>query len=352
MNKIVELTNLITELAHEREPNEDKLNSYKERFNNIYSDGYRHEYSEVTGVLFSIESDEERDFLPEKIKDIKDIMEEGEVKKSVSKLWDHINLENIRLAELKKISKEANKAFTEVNEVKNKYIDLQEKWSNINNQAIEVDEKLKKMDKDIDNSNAKSITILGIFSGIVMAFTGGLSFIASSLQNMNQVSIYRLVLVVILLSMAIFNIIFMLMYMIGKFTGSYIGGKCNCNDRIEGCNDKKIKCAVVRYPLPIWFNILTSLSILTIFIMYIIDRFNLITKVLKYNLYLGLITMAICSIIYFILVYMGLKNIAKIECEYEYIESPLNPINGILSYMQGGYRKKEKYCVSKKSSKD
>lgn len=221
---------------------------------------------------------------------------------------------------------------------------MKEQWTDISDQAIKVDKKLQQMDKDIDSSNAKSITILGIFSGIVMAFTGGLSFIASSLQNMNKVSIYRIVLVIILLSMAIFNIIFMLMYMIGKFTGAYIGGKCNCEDRIEGCADKTLKCVVVRYPLAMWFNIISTVSILTLSILYVIDRFNLITKVLNYNLYFGLVIMAIFTIIYFLLICMGLKKISDIECMYEYVQSPLSKIGGFMTRMGSGYIKKDKYC--------
>lgn len=349
MNKDLELTNLISELAKDTNLDISNLNRYKNKFENIYTDNYRHEYSEITKVLFSINDSEGRDYLSGKIKDIGNLIENEDIKKRVLKLWDHINLENIRLAELKKISEDTNKAFTEVNEVKEKYSklekqysELEKHWNNIDIQANAVDKKLKKMDKDIDNSTSKSITILGIFSGIVMAFTGGLSFIASSLQNMNQVSIYRLILVITLISTAIFNIIFMLMYMIGRFTESYIGGKCNCDSRVEGCNDKKLRCVAIRYPLVVWFNIICLLSISTTSILYLVDRFNIITKVLKYNLWMGIISMVFITIMYFLLIVIGLFYIARIECMYEYVQSPLNLANK-LGILKGRYVKKEKY---------
>lgn len=337
MNKDIELTNLIRKIAENSKLDDKALNSYKEKFKEIYSCDYRHEYSKITDLLFQIEDSEERAFLSGKIKDIGNSIEDNELKRRVLKLWDHINLENIRLEKLKKISQEANSAFIEVSEIKQKYSELEKL-------ADSVDSKIKEMNKDIDNSTSKSITILGIFSGIVMAFTGGLSFIASSLQNMNQVSIYRLILVLTLLSTAIFDIIFMLMYMIGRFTDSYIGGKCNCENHIVGCDDKKKKCVVVRYPLFIWFNILSSIIIITLSIIYLIDRFNILTIMLGYNLYLAIIVMISFSIVYLTAVSLLIKKLAEIECEYEYVE-PVELLNfkSFFGSSKGYYRKKDKY---------
>lgn len=343
MNKDVKLTNLITRLAKEVKLNEENLENYKNEFEDIYSDNYRHEYSQVTKVLFSIEEDEGRSFLSSKIKDIRDSISDPDIKRRVSKLWDHINLENIRLEQLKRISNDANKAFTEVNEVKSQYTDLEEKWEKINKQAKDVDDKIKKMDKDIDNSTAKSITILGIFSGIVMAFTGGLSFIASALENMSQVSIYRLVLVIIVLSMSIFNIIFMFMYTIGRFTNSYLGSNCNCDNVLEGCSDKKLKCIVVRYPLASYFNILCSLSIMTLIFLYTIDRFNLLTKLISHNIFFGLCFLAIIFGSYLFLIFFIIQKISKIECEYEYVKPVFANMNFLAQRFTGSYRKKDKY---------
>ncbi|MBC5630783.1 hypothetical protein H8S20_18170 [Clostridium sp. NSJ-6] len=343
MSKDVQLKELISKLANDNKLDKQKLEEYKLEFEKIYTDNYRHEYSQVTKVLFSIGDDEGRAFLASKIRDIGNSIDNINVKKRVIKLWDHVNLENIRLEELKKISVEANKAFTEVNDVKNKYAEIEERWEVINEQAAKVDDKLKEMNKDIDNSTAKSITILGIFSGIVMAFTGGLSFIASSLEKVNEVSIYRLVLVIILLSMAIFNIIFMLMYTIGRFTGSYLGGNCNCENVFEGCADKKIKCTVVRYPLASYFNIACSLVIMTLIFLYTIDRFNLITKLISYNIFLGIISLTLIFGIYLLVLVFIILKLSKIECEYEYFEPAIANIKYITQSFRGGYRKKDKY---------
>lgn len=343
MGKDIQLTDLITRLAKEVKLDEENLKTYKNEFEDIYSDNYRHEYSQVTKVLFDIEDDEGRAFLASKIKDIGNLIDCEDKKKGVYKLWDHINLENIRLEQLKRISNDANKAFTEVNEVKKKYSDLEKSWEKINKQADNVNEKFEKMDRDIDNSTAKSITILGIFSGIVMAFTGGLSFIASSLDKMNEVSIYRLVLTIILLSMSIFNTIFMLMYTIGRFTDSYLGRTCNCDNVLEGCSDKKLKCTVVRYPLASYFNILCSLSIMTLIFLYTIDRFNLLTKLISHNIFWGLFFLAIIFGSYLLLIFFIIQKISKIECEYEYVKPVFANMNFLAQRFTGSYRKKDKY---------
>ncbi|MBS6025852.1 MAG: hypothetical protein KIB00_17395 [Paeniclostridium sordellii] len=343
MNKDKKLKELIDRLSKDSQLDENKLEDYKKEFNEVYSNNYRHEYSQVTKVIFDMEEGEGRAFLANKIKDIGNLIEDENTKKSVFKLWDHINLENIRLEQLKKISNDTNKAFEEVNEVKNKYSQLEDRWNKINKQAEDVDEKLQRMDRDIDNSTAKSITILGIFSGIVMAFTGGISFIASSLERMNEVSIYRLVLIIILLAMGIFNIIFMLIYAIGRLSGSYLGNKCNCKDVFYGCDDKKIKCSVVRYPLASYFNIGCSLIIMTLVFIYTIDRFNLITKVMNHSMSLGISSITLTFGLYLLILAFIILKISKIECEYEYVPSVLNGLNILAENFTGNYRKKDKY---------
>ncbi|MEQ8156957.1 MAG: hypothetical protein ABRQ25_19140 [Clostridiaceae bacterium] len=123
-NKAGEFIKLITDLANLSELNENTLNEYVEKFTSIYSSGYRHEYSSVTRVLFLLNSVEDRDFFSAKIKDIKKVIEDKETneeaneeaKKGIQKLWDHINLENIRLAELSELSNKVKTASDKAQE--------------------------------------------------------------------------------------------------------------------------------------------------------------------------------------------------------------------------------------------
>lgn len=61
------------------------------------------------------------------------------------------------------------------------------------------------IENDIENKQLENITILGIFSAIVITFVAGLVFSSSVLQNINKVSIYRLTFVIWLLGFILIN---------------------------------------------------------------------------------------------------------------------------------------------------
>lgn len=61
-----------------------------------------------------------------------------------------------------------------------------------------------------DSIQNTTVTILGIFAAIVLAFSGAFSFSSSVMQNIDGVSIYRLVGVIVLLGIVCFNLIFCL----------------------------------------------------------------------------------------------------------------------------------------------
>lgn len=63
------------------------------------------------------------------------------------------------------------------------------------------------------------ISILGIFAAIVLAFVGGITFSTSVLQNISEVSIYRLLMVVDFLAFTLINIIYLLINCIFKING-------------------------------------------------------------------------------------------------------------------------------------
>lgn len=348
VNKDKMLMELIQELAVDVNLNQEKIRIYRDRFEEIYCDDYRHEYSAITRVLFDITEDESRDYLSEKLKDIMDLMSDGEAKKGLAKLWDHINLENVRMAELRRISsvsiRQSRNANKKQHELKIENKKLNEDLKAAKEELKYIREKFDEVEENITNSNVQSITILGIFSGIVMAFTGGLSFIASSLQNINVISKYRLIFVILLLAAAIFNIIFMLIYVIGKLTNKYIGSKCNCNNEFIGCRDKDTKCSVVRYPLVIWVNVAIVFGLIATTSLYFIDKYN-IPSLIKDTCNIGpieiIIIFAIIVISILLLSWRVVKKLLLIECKYEESEGIFGSISKILSGNK--YKKKEQY---------
>jgi len=294
------------------------INEYVDNFKEIYSENFRHEYSIITRVLMSIGDSEERDFLNEKINVISKAIKELAVKEKVEKLLDHITLENIRMAELNSIAQNiSDKAHSEVKGIENSINLAQQNLKSVSEKYKDADKLLEEIQKNLKDSTTQSITILSIFAGVVMAFTGGMSYISQALASLNQIGYYRAGVFIVLIGTVMFNLIFLLLYMIGKLTDRYIGSTCQCNDPRYGCNNKKMRCSVKRYPYIIWFNLISSIIIVSILITYFIDRYNILTRVfvdqsvLPGWYKLSLVSIVLLYGIFGIMIYL----IFKIECK-------------------------------------
>lgn len=308
------LEDLLKELYNDSSLND--MDHYINGFKEIYCENFRHEYSRITKFLITIDDSESADMLISKIDTIQNAVQNSVLENSLDKLKDHITLENIRLSKLRDLS-EANKSYSDVLTECNKLSDSIQK---LEKRTESIDDKTGKMDDKLYQNTIQSITILGIFSGVVMAFTGGISFIASSLQNINAISKYRLIFVIMLLSMGIFNIIFMLIYAIGKLTGKYIGSKCNCDNPFIGCDEKSVNCAVVRYPFVVWINLFYILSLILLTILYTIDRYNLIAffmQKISISTVVAFILAITALIVFNSILFIIIKKLINVQCKYE-----------------------------------
>ncbi len=63
------------------------------------------------------------------------------------------------------------------------------------------------------------ITILGIFAAIVLEFTGGMAFSSSVLENIDKSLIYRIILVVCVIGLILFNVMWLLIDFIRDING-------------------------------------------------------------------------------------------------------------------------------------
>lgn len=76
--------------------------------------------------------------------------------------------------------------------------------------AISIEGIKHKLQEEIKSTEREYITLLGIFAAIVMTFFGGLIFSSSVLQNINSISIYRLLFIVDILALVLINVIYIL----------------------------------------------------------------------------------------------------------------------------------------------
>lgn len=169
-------------------------------------------YSEISSYVFSLETNSRGTFatnlenlllysLDEKNKVSDDC------KKIIVKIYDHFQLALHQI-------ENANNIFA----------------SSIDNAKENLEQQIKGIEKEY-------ITILGIFASIVLAFVGGITFSTSVLQNISNVSIFRLLLVIDILAFVLINIIYILVKFI--FTIN------NKNSHLFSITSLNIACLII-----------------------------------------------------------------------------------------------------------
>ena len=224
--KRAQLSNLLSKLALSENLLSDKterIKIYKE-LESIYQqsdddNGFRHYYSDIFAKVFEIKSDatlsngtlETLMYNLQFINDhymSKSTDKNGKsinVSKNIHKLYDHVSLEIARMS----------------------YSDKGDVWvaqqgatlMNLSNKVEEIQEDAKNIRDSVEKSKLDYIAILGIFASVVLAFVGGMAFSTSVLENINDVSIYRLLTVALIIGMVFVTVIFLMFYFIGVLTG-------------------------------------------------------------------------------------------------------------------------------------
>ncbi|MFP6210098.1 hypothetical protein ACLGDN_01870 [Helicobacter pylori] len=169
----------------------------------IYQGEYRHKYSKITTIILNSTRDKEQAFmmLTQNIKTLKEIQGNKEVesiKPKLEKLYDHMNLECIRLQ------------------------DFDEKMSRVKDVSVKLEDDLnknyEKLSEELNKQQTQYITILGIFASIVLTFVGGLAFSTSVLSNIDKANAYRLVFVMAFIALFFGNILYLLFSFLSKIS--------------------------------------------------------------------------------------------------------------------------------------
>ncbi|EIS9421520.1 hypothetical protein L0865_003341 [Clostridioides difficile] len=187
----------------------------------------------------------------------------SEIDDNLVHILNHILLEVPRASELEYLKNEARRA-------KN------------NNDSIRTEIKnnkktLAECQENISSAQSEFISILSIFAAVIIAFLGGMSLIGSALNNMDNVSKYRLIFVLLTIGFIMFNVIYMLLYIVSKLVhGKIYMEKKEC----KGCEERKISnCLINRHPLLFYYNYFSSVSIFIVFLLYNIDNYNIFSAI-------------------------------------------------------------------------
>lgn len=168
----------------------------------------------------------------------------------------------------------------------NQYESIKVKYDVITEQQIKTKSELQnysdtfeRYKQRMDRMQGEFISILSIFSAVIIAFFGGINLLGSALSSINDVNRYRLIVVVLLIGLIMFNIIYMLLYSISKLINkdiysSQLQQKCKeCNTSLSS------DCIKNKYPVVYFYNLISIFIIEITTELFIVDRYNIIISI-------------------------------------------------------------------------
>lgn len=178
---------------------------------------FRHYYSDIFMVLAQIQNDSSFGSIDALCQNL-DLIREGyqaknkdkddnviDIGDSIRKLYDHVNLDCARLSYSEAKQRESSG--------EERLAEFQSRINAIENyipKASETQAAIQDMRNKLENSQKEYIAILGIFSAVVLAFTAGIAFSTSVLENIHRSSIYRTVFVCCGIGLVLVNILFLM----------------------------------------------------------------------------------------------------------------------------------------------
>ena len=235
-NQRLEFCNILHELARSQTFLQDpkERSGFYLRFEKLYyidsTSRYRHYYSDIYRTLVEIQNDDSPDngnidtlgqnisVLYNNYREINKLNGEPiNIASSLQKLYDHVSLDiaRIQYSDRGDDRLSSEERFNSINfRLDNslcKSKKLAEETKDLRNETRTLKETLDKAQTDY-------IAILGIFASVVLAFVGGMAFSTSVLENIRDVSIYRLLTVALIIGMVFVTVIFLMFYFVGILT--------------------------------------------------------------------------------------------------------------------------------------
>lgn len=229
----------------------------------VYSDdNFRHLYFGIYDLIFRLR-EEEREVLMYNLTAMQEVVskrptESEHFKKCLKKLYDHLMLEISRIARL-----------GNYNDIVNDYTDASKRFTEVKvemqKQLFFAKEQMSQMNKKMDGFNSQSITVLSIFTGIVMAFFGGFTILGGAFNNINNQNNAKLFFMICLLGFVLFNTIFVFIYSASKISGKNISITCR-HEKCEDCNECHVLFrAIKRYPYIVFVNAVIIIGMVVFF---------------------------------------------------------------------------------------
>ena len=262
-DKQLDLNNILLNLS---KPCKDSLDDTLLKLKKIYDDDFRHYYSSLCPVIRRVCNNSPEDLeclilnLDVIIEKEQSANDKNEVfLGKIRKLYDHINLELIRFNTEKNIVGKLKQAEKTLSEAEEKLEKAKVELNDVKNKADETSKQL--------------VTVLSIFSAIVIAFTGGVSLLSGAFDSLMHAELIEILILVFTVGGLLYNCIFLLLYYVAKVTDKNIYSYCYKKKIIcsTGCEEKCsiIKRTAKKMPMLIFVNALIMFGIIICSIIYI-----------------------------------------------------------------------------------
>lgn len=216
------LNKVINELAESQEifSNKKKYNDFYTKLRGIYlvgnSANFMHSHNELFSVLAELDSKGKLEILGQNMEAIYKYCltkKDADMTEAIYQLYDHINWDIARINYIKVVDRRLE---TTGEDLKKKIEDAKvaaEKVEEITDGLTEI---VETMSNKVNNAYSEFVSILGIFSAIVLVFFGGTSIFGNIISNMQGTYIYKCIIMCLLTGIVIFDIIFMFIYFMAK----------------------------------------------------------------------------------------------------------------------------------------
>ena len=275
------INNFIMLLAESSYSMDDIKSKVEDSIIAIYKDPkFRHSYSQIFATIKTqiMPSDKYNiDFLSMNVETLYDLNDRDngwgdEVKNKINKLCDHIMLETSRMGYF-------NNQFAQYQDLEKQLKDNTLSVRKTGKKLKDASKELTKAQATIDSLRSESVTVLSIFAAIMLAGIGGFSVLGNFVKAVSDISNYRFFITASFLGLILFNVVFMLIYMIARLTGKNIYTICtdshkdinsdcvysNCNNNCCGINRVR-----KRLPYIFWSNvILADIIVISLFIEHV-----------------------------------------------------------------------------------
>lgn len=228
------------------------------KLTNLYGerDSFRHSYSEFYPWIVAHASDnpDQMDALLGNLDAINSELETmaasrpsvfNNASRCVFKLYDHLTMEVTRF------NQQQNSVRDQV-DIHSKIVGFSASLENLQNKMDKEESKLSSYKLDV-------VAVISLFSGVIIAFFGGLNYISAAISSVALSNVWKLALICVIAGFVIFNTLVSMLYLVSRIMGRSIWTFCRKAKISGSCEQCEKNCGAFRLvarrmPLVFWIN--------------------------------------------------------------------------------------------------